>query len=265
METVALSRFTLTFAAEQIQISMTQVERFQDNEIPFEVLASFGLSKEMVEDLPMKVLEKLLSGQRTPLLPISIQDKTGNSVSSSARLSLVRTEDGVDVMFMPIGESSLLETFDNLQQESLRTGKVLYSETDNLYYQLDGATHQIISMPSHVIQHNLGVLGRQLDMEDIQKKAFQSGEIVMLENDDAQFTIGLDLTQDVGIRMVVGDMERWNEEVSQDDFPLYSFGINGCWVNDGQLSYVYEKDYTQEMQDALKEQVNQARSSGMHR
>ena len=101
MEMVAISRFTRTFAAVQIQISMTQVEKFQDNEIPFEVLASFGLSKEMVEDLPMKVLEALLNGQRTPLLPISIQDKKGNHVISSARLSLVRTEDGVDVMFMP--------------------------------------------------------------------------------------------------------------------------------------------------------------------
>lgn len=78
MEMVAISRFTLIFAAVQIQISMTQVEKFQDNEIPFEVLASFGLSKEMVEDLPMKVLETLLNGQRTPLLPISIQNKKGN-------------------------------------------------------------------------------------------------------------------------------------------------------------------------------------------
>lgn len=109
MEMVAISRFTLTFAAVQIQISMTQVEKFQDNEIPFEVLASFGLSKEMVEDLPMKVLETLLNGLRTPLLPISIQDKKGNHVISSARLSLVRTEDGVDVMFMPYGEVPCLK------------------------------------------------------------------------------------------------------------------------------------------------------------
>ena len=36
---------------------MTKVERFQDNEIPYELLASFGLSKEMVDDLPQKVLE----------------------------------------------------------------------------------------------------------------------------------------------------------------------------------------------------------------
>lgn len=265
MEMKAISGRSLTFAAGQIQISMTQVERFQDNEIPFEVLASFGLSKEMVEDLPMKVLETLLSGQRTPLLPISIQDKKGNNVISSARLSLVRTEDGVDVMFMPYGESSLLETFEFQQQEVLRSGKVLYSEVDNLYYQLDGATHQIISMPAHVIQHNLGVLGRQIDMGESQKEAFQTGEVVTLEKDDDQVTIGLDLTQDVGIRMVEGGMERWKEVVNQDDFPRYSFGINSCWVNDGQLSYVPEENYTQEMQDALKEQVNQARSSSMRR
>lgn len=30
---------------------MTKVERFQDNEIPYELLASFGLSQEMVDDL----------------------------------------------------------------------------------------------------------------------------------------------------------------------------------------------------------------------
>ena len=254
MEMVAISRFTLTFAAVQIQISMTQVEKFQDNEIPFEVLASFGLSKEMVEDLPMKVLEALLNGQRPPL-----------HVISSARLSLVRTEDGVDVMFMPYGESTLLETFELQQQEILRDGKVLYSEADNLYYQLDGATHQIISMPAHVIQHNLGVLGRQVDMEEEQKEAFRLGEVLTLEKYEAQVTIGLDLTQDVGIRMVEGGIERWNEVVSQDDLPRYSFGINGCWVNEGQLSYVPEDNYTQEMQEALKEQVNQARSSGMRR
>lgn len=65
--------------------------------------------------------------------------------------------------------------------------------------------------------------------------------------------------------MVEGGIERWNEVVSQDDLPRYSFGINGCWVNEGQFSYVPEDNYTQEMQEALKEQVNQARSSGMHR
>lgn len=85
---------------------MNKVERFQDSEIPYELLASFGLSQEMVEDLPMKVLEQLLSGQRTPLLPISIQDSEGKAGNYLARLSLVRAEDGIDVMLMPYKEST---------------------------------------------------------------------------------------------------------------------------------------------------------------
>lgn len=86
---------------------MTKVERFQDNEIPYELLASFGLSQEMVDDLPQKVLEQLLSGQRTPLLPICNVDENGNCNNSLARLSLVRTEDGIDVIFScPAGKAN---------------------------------------------------------------------------------------------------------------------------------------------------------------
>ena len=98
---------------------MTKVERFQDNEIPYELLASFGLSQEMVDDLPQKVLEQLLSGQRTPLLPICNVDENGNCNNSLARLSLVRTEDGIDVIFMSCWKSKLLEEFELQQQQAL--------------------------------------------------------------------------------------------------------------------------------------------------
>lgn len=103
---------------------MKKIEKFQDNEIPYETLASFGLTKEMVDDLPLKVLEKLLAGQRTPLLPISVQDNTGKKVDSLARLSLVRTEDGIDVMFMPYWESTLMEELSTLDQMLLKEGTV---------------------------------------------------------------------------------------------------------------------------------------------
>ena len=126
---------------------MNKVERFQDSEIPYELLASFGLTQEMVEDLPMKVLEQLLSGQRTPLLPISIQDSEGKASNYLARLSLVRVEDGIDVMLMPYKESTLLEEFEEQQQSILRNGSALYSEQDALYYQLDASTPQIMSKP----------------------------------------------------------------------------------------------------------------------
>lgn len=244
---------------------MNKVERFQDSEIPYELLASFGLSQEMVEDLPMKVLEQLLSGQRTPLLPISIQDSEGKASNYLARLSLVRVEDGIDVMLMPYKESTLLEEFGEQQQSILRNGSALYSEQDALYYQLDASTHQIMSMPSHVIEHNIQVLGKSIDMERSDVEQLMHGEILCLNKENLPVTIGIDLTEDVGIRMVNGDRVAWEKEVAGKDIPLYNFGINGCWVNDGVLSYVREEDYTQEMLDALEEKASQVRSNALHR
>lgn len=244
---------------------MNKIERFQDSEIPFELLASFGLSQEMVEDLPMKVLEQLLSGQRTPLLPISIQDSEGKAGNYLARLSLVRVEDGIDVMLMPYKESTLLEEFEEEQQSILKNGSALYSEQDALYYQLDASTHQIMSMPSHVIEHNIQVLGKSIDMVSNDIEHLMHGEILCLNKNDSPVTVGIDLTEDVGIRMVNGDKVAWEREVAEEDLPLYNFGINGCWVNDGALSYVREEDYTQEMIDALEEKASQVRSNALHR
>lgn len=244
---------------------MKKIEKFQDNEIPYETLASFGLTKEMVDDLPMKVLEKLLSGQRTPLLPISVQDNTGKKVDSLARLSLVRTEDGIDVMFMPYWESTLMEELSTLDQMLLKEGTVIKATDGSCFYQLDKATGQIISMPAYVIEHNLGVLRKQVEMVNDDFEQLQMGAVVTFGKENETVTIGLDLTQEVGIRMVDGDKQLWDKEVTQDDFPLYSFGISGCWVNNGSLSYVKEEDYTQDMLEALGEKVSQAKKSAFHR
>lgn len=244
---------------------MTKVERFQDNEIPYELLASFGLSQEMVDDLPQKVLEQLLSGQRTPLLPICNVDENGNCNNSLARLSLVRTEDGIDVIFMSCWKSKLQEEFELQQQQALKNGRALYSSEKNAYYQLDYATQQIVSMPAYVIQHNMRVLGRQLDMEVSDFEQLKEGDVLCLIQGDKPISLGIDLMQDIGIRVVDGDKEQWQREFTGDEFPLYSFGISGCWVNDGHFSYVKEEDYTQDMLDALAEKVNQVKRAAFHR
>ncbi len=71
---------------------------FKEEEIPYEVLETFGLTREMVEDLPLCVLQQISNGRRSPVLPIHVKDNQGNIIKSRTRFSLIRNEDGkVDV------------------------------------------------------------------------------------------------------------------------------------------------------------------------
>ena len=42
-------------------------EHFEFNELPYQTLARFGLTQEMIEDLPMRVLEEIGRGGYSPV------------------------------------------------------------------------------------------------------------------------------------------------------------------------------------------------------
>lgn len=62
--------------------------KFSESEIPYEELANFGLSQEMIDDFPESIMNKFLSGQRTPLLPIERADFDGVVHKDFARIRL---------------------------------------------------------------------------------------------------------------------------------------------------------------------------------
>ena len=76
--------------------------RIEEHEVPYETLAKYGLTREMIEDLPMHALEDIGQGRRSPVLPIQVEDENENVIKSRTRFAFVRMEDGkVDVMFYP--------------------------------------------------------------------------------------------------------------------------------------------------------------------
>lgn len=77
-------------------------QQFQPHQIPYGTLAKFGLTQEMVEDLPQTVQEAIQKGRRSPVLPIYITDEDGATIKARTRFALIVTEDSdVDVMFYP--------------------------------------------------------------------------------------------------------------------------------------------------------------------
>ena len=54
--------------------NMKQV-RFEFEELPYDTLSQFGLTREMIEDLPMQTLEEISHGRHSPVLPIKVNDE----------------------------------------------------------------------------------------------------------------------------------------------------------------------------------------------
>lgn len=95
------------------------IQRIEENEIPYEELRKFGLTQEMIDDLPEPIMNKLLGGMRTPLLPIEQVDGDGVIHKDFARIRLIKEDEQVHPMFLPVKNQGNLEYFSGKQKEAL--------------------------------------------------------------------------------------------------------------------------------------------------
>lgn len=101
------------------------------DELPFSTLERFGLTREMIEDLPMRVLEDICNGRHSPVLPVRVTDEHGGQIESRSRFAFIRMDDGqVDVVFYPALKSSPLERYDEAQQKQLLDGKAIVADVE---------------------------------------------------------------------------------------------------------------------------------------
>jgi hypothetical protein len=241
---------------------MKQIQ-FSENEIPFQTLEQFGLTHEMIEDLPTRVINDILEGRRTPVLPIHVNDEDGTTVHSRTRFALVRKDDGaVDVLFYPVLQEAELAQFNEQERTLLEQGKSIISTVNDKdgnpvrsFVQLDGQTKQVLSAPIQVIGRNLQFVSDEIHLNTAEVNSLQNGDTVTFarEDDDEAITVGIDLNERTGIRFTPGDSKTWSEQRSRD-WDKYTFGMYGCWVmdDDGNLDYVQEDDYTDELWNEQK-------------
>ena len=245
--------------------------KFQEDEVPYAILEEFGLTQEMVEDLPVDVYRDILNGRLSPVLPIRVTDKEGNTVSSRARFKLVRdASESADVIFHPRLVRCELDKYSPVEQEALRSGKAIISHAPDdpgskCFVQIDTGTNQVIYVPTPVIGKNISHLMDIFDLSSGEIQAIQDGDVVCINDDDEDVAIGIDLTEKSGIRLVLGTREKWLKEKGESTMGRYSFGIYGCWYMDpeGNLNYVHEQDYTERFWDEMKKAI--ARNSGLKR
>ena len=243
--------------------------KFKEDEVPYAILEQFGLTQEMIEDLPADVYTDILNGRLSPVLPISVKDKKGRPVSARARFKLVRdADDEADIVFHPRLVHCDLNLYTYEEQEALRSGKAIIShapdyEDAKCFVQIDSGTNQVIYVPTPVIGKNISHLMDIFELSSGEIQSLQDGDVVCINDEDV--AIGIDLTEKSGIRLVLGTREKWLKEKGESTMGRYSFGIYGCWVKDseGNLGYVHEQDYTDEIWAEQQKAI--ARNSGLKR
>lgn len=252
---------------------MKQV-RFEENEMPYQTLAKYGLTQEKIEDLPLWALEDIGQGRHSPVLPIQVTDEDGNSYTARTRFALMRMDDGsVDVMFYPQLEKTPMENYTKEQQEELLAGKAIMVDTADennrktkVFVQIDQETNQVMSVSTRVIGRNLDVLKDALKLSNAEVSVMQKGEPLTFFMENEQITAGIDLNDKTGIRIAQGDSQKW-KETNKKDWDKYTFGCYGCWVmdDDGNLDYVPEEEYTEELWNEQKKQGMRNVTHSMHK
>lgn len=225
--------------------------KYPIEDLPYDVLATFGLTQEMIDDLPESVMKAILNGMRSPVLPITRMGRDGKKYKDKARIRLTETEEGIDILLLPCyGECNISEFNEDIQN-ILISGAVVkcnVNEKGMCFIQLDRATNRLLIAPADVIEQNISILKNSLSISDKIVEEAKKGNVAVSTLKNETFAFGVDLLMESGIRIAKGDAEKWSNAAEIDN-NRYFFGIFGCWVTNAidEMSYVSEDNYTPEM------------------
>lgn len=204
---------------------MKEKEIFQEIEVPYTQLQRLGLDKETLSHLPPEVSVPLMNGSVTPVIQGRIEVNNGYRYQIPLKLQLTRDEEGkVVLMTYPLRkeiDNSLHLTRDELKR--VADGEVLkrnVTDKDGVrrmkYLQLDPETRSMMMRDVASLQ----MVSRLKDMEKIkdielgqnQKEAAQEGKPIELNVGDEKVTVGVDLREPQGFKVVNGDMDEWKRQ-----------------------------------------------------
>lgn len=235
-----------------------EAKRFSESEIPYNYFNEWGLTQEMIDDLPEPIMDCLLAGKETPVLPLKLHLNNGEIVIKHGRLQIVSINNVTKGKILLAKKTTELNGFQADEQNALRGGKVIPVTFDgeNVFAQLDDRTNRVMIVSQNEVIQNIKALQKELEgLSEEEKNTLLNGEPVTYSKDAKTYTAGIDLGLHTAVDIIEGDSEAWGKALEERNIEQYSFGIYGCWIADdeGQInSYVNENDYTP---DLLEKQI----------
>ena len=202
--------------------------RNQSEQLPYEKLTLLGIDREKADNLPQEVKERLVSGEVTPLMQVSISARNGDVITLPLKLQMIADKDGNPALIAyPVRAELEAERNKVLRltpQEAgrLAKGEVIQKavevngEKTQQYLQLDPETKSVI----HRRVTDIEIERKLKDMEKVndielgtqQKQQVRDGKPVELNVGGEKVSVGIDLKEPQGFKLIKGDMKEWERQ-----------------------------------------------------
>jgi hypothetical protein len=222
---------------------MIAKDKFLMDEIPFEKFEKLGISKQDFLAMPKELADTVVNGRVTPLMNTRIHAENGKVIEMHMKLQLTRDDNG-NVLLQTYPMRKQIDNAYNLTDRELKKveeGNVIKKEVTEdgekkvKFIQLDQETKSLISRNVATVK----LANKLRDMEKIndielganQKQAAQEGKPLELNVGDQKVTVGVDLREPQGFKVVNGDMEEC-ERQKKIKFDLENEGYMGYIQSD---------------------------------
>ena len=200
----------------------------------------------------------IINGKVSPILKAHIKAKNGKTMEIPMKIQLSRDDDGSIKLLTYQRTKQIQNDFELTPREleRVKNGEVIRKELEEdgirkmKFIQLDCETNALI--PKSVARVRIAEKLRDMEkIKDIelganQKQAAQEGKPIQLNVGDQPVTVGVDLREPQGFKVVNGDMEEWNRQKK----------IKYDLEHEGYMGYVQTDENRWEYQKFVDKQTN---------
>ena len=207
---------------------MEMHNRNQSDLLPYEKLAILGIDREKADSLPMEVKEKLMAGEVTPIMQVSINARNGSIITMPMKLQMTTDKNGAPALIAyPVRaeldrERNKVLNLTQQEAERLARGEVIQKavnvngEKTQQYLQLDPETKSVIHrrVTDIKLEQRLKNMEKVNDIElgTQQKQQVREGKPVELNVGGEKVSVGIDLKEQQGFKLIKGDMKEWERQ-----------------------------------------------------
>ena len=246
--------------------------------LPYEKLALLGIDREKADKLPQDVKQKLVSGEVTPLLQVSINARNGDVITLPLKLQMITDKNGSPVLIaypvrLEMERDNILQ-LSRSEADRLKRGDVIRKEIgingekSPHYLQLDPETKSVI----HKKTSELRIEEHLKDMEKVndielgirQKQQVREGKPVELNVGGEKVSVGIDLKEPQGFKVIKGDMKEWErqQKIQYDEMHPEFLGLVMTDKNRWEYQQVVDRD-SRERAIRLSSDKKNDRGSGL--